>query len=175
MTFYKLLSILSLFFVLGACTSGESKLQSILDRQIGRSKLIEKTRIELDSILGKKDSKLKTSILNFVADRVELNYSDIVIDGKKARVKVVARIPKTEEMGTLILMASFLPREKMLEMTVDDVFVEVARRSRRPASREEVTTEVYEFSVNFEKHKDWVANAWQLSHAFSKRNLISKR
>lgn len=176
MNFLKLFAIFNLFLFLAGCSSGESKLQSILDRQIGRSKFVERTRLELDSILGKKDSKLKSSVLSFVADRVELKYTEIIIDGKRARVRVIAHIPKMEEMSTLILMASFLPREKMLDMTIDDVFVEVAKNSRRPSSaRNQITNETYEFSIDFEKRKDWIANSEQLIRAFSKRNLISKR
>lgn len=174
MNFVKLFAILNVFLFVAGCTSGESKLQAILDRQIGRSKFVERTRLELDSILGKKESKLKTSVLNFVADRVELKYTEIIIDGKRARVKVVANVPKMEEMSTLILMASFLPRETMLNMTIQDVFVEVAKNSRRPSS-ENITNETYEFSIDFEKRKDWVANSEQLNRAFSKRNLITKR
>lgn len=176
MNFIKLFAILNLFLFLGGCSSGESKLQSILDRQIGRSKIVERTRLELDSILGKKDSRLKASVLDFISDRVELKYSEIIIDGKKARVKVVANVPKMEEMSTLILLASFLPRDKMLDMTIQDVFVEVAKNSRRPSSASEnITNETYEFSIDFEKRKDWIANSGQLNRAFSKRNLISKR
>lgn len=176
MNFVKLFGILFLVLFVTGCSSGESKLQAILDRQIGRSKFVERTRLELDSILGKKESKLKTSVLNFVADRVELNYTEIIIDGKRARVRVVANVPKMEEMSTLILMASFLPRETMLNMTIQDLFVEVAKNSRRPSTASEnITNETYEFSIDFEKRKDWVANSEQLSRAFSKRNLMTKR
>ncbi len=176
MNFVKLFAILNIFLFVAGCTSGESKLQAILDRQIGRSKFVERTRLELDSILGKKESKLKTSVLNFVADRVELKYTEIIIDGKRARVKVVANVPKMEEMSTLILLASFLPRATMLNMTIQDVFVEVAKTSRRPSTaNENITNEIYEFSIDFEKRKDWVANSAQINRAYSKRNLISKR
>lgn len=172
----KLVTFLNLFLFITACSSGESKLLLILDKQIGKSKFVEKTRLELDSILGKKESKLKTSILNFVADRVELKYTEIVIDGKRARVRVVANVPKMEEMGSLILIVSYLPRQKMLDMTIQDIFIEAAKNSRRPASRhEDITNETYEFSVDFEKQKDWMANSAQLGHAYSKRNLISKK
>lgn len=175
MNFAKLFGIIFLVYFVAGCSSGESKLQAILDRQIGRSKFVERTRLELDSILGKKDSKLKASVLDFVSDRVELKYTEIIIDGKRARVKVVADVPKTEEMSTLILMASFLPRETMLNMSIQDVFVEVAKNSRRPSgASENITNETYEFSIDFEKRKDWVANSEQLSRAFSKRNLITK-
>ena len=170
------ISILNLFFFLAGCSSGESKLQSILDHQIGRPKFVERTRLELDSILGKKESKLKTSVLNFVADRVELKFTETIIDGKRGRVRVIANVPKMEEMSTLILMASFLPRDKMLDMTIQDLFIEVAKNSRRPSSSgDNITNETYEFSIDFEKRKEWVANSEQLNRAFSKRNLITKR
>ena len=133
MNIAKFFGILFLLFFVAGCSSGESKLQSILDRQIGRSKFVERTRLELDSILGKKDSKLKTSVLNFVADRVELKYTEIIIDGKRARVRVVANVPKMEEMSTFILLASFLPRETMLNMTIQDVLLRSRKIHAGPA------------------------------------------
>ena len=174
MNLIKLFSILTLFLFINACSHRESKLQSILDRKIGKSKFIEKSRLELDSLLGKKNSKLKSSVLEFVSERVEIIYSDILIDGKKARIKVVANIPKMEEMGSLLLLAGFLPREKMLDMTIQEVLAEVSKKTRRPAGQD-ISSEIYEFTIDFEKGKDWVANSGQLSRAYSKRNLISKR
>lgn len=176
MSFIRLITISSLFFNLSACSFAGSKLQTILDRQIGKTKIIEKTRLELDSILGKKDSRLKSSILDFVSDRVEVNYTDILIDGKKARVRVVANVPKLDELGTLILLASFLPREKMLDMTIQDVLTEISKNLRRPANHTDIVNETYEFNVDFEKGKEyWIANTEQLSRAFNKQNLITKR
>lgn len=178
MNFTKLFAFLNIFLVIAACSSGESKLQSILDRQIGKSKFLERTRLELDGILGKKDSNLKASILDLVEDQVKIEYLDTLIDGKKARVKVVAVVPKMDEINSLIMLASFLPREKMLEMTIQDIITEVNKSSRKPASSSDYggfACETYEFTVDFEKHKDWVLNAEQLNRAFSKRNLISKR
>ena len=177
MNFIKLFAFLNIFLVIAAC-SPQYKLQSILDRQIGKSKFLERTRLELDGILGKKDSKLKASILDLVEDQVKIEYLDTLIDGKKARIKVVAVVPKMDEINSLIMLASFLPREKMLEMTIQDIIIEVNKSSRKPASSsgyEGGACETYEFTVDFEKHKDWVLNSEQLSRAFSKRNLISKR
>lgn len=177
MNFTKLFAFLNIFLVITACSS-EYKLQSILDNQIGKSKFVERTRLELDGILGKKDSKLKASILDLVEDKVKIEYSDILIDGKKARVKVVAVIPKMDEINSLIVLASFLPREKMLEMSIQEIVSEVGKNSRRPASAagyEGIASESYEFAVDFEKYKEWTANSEQLSRAFSKRNQISKR
>lgn len=175
----KLLITVGLSLFLTACLSVEYKLQSILDKQIGKSKFIEKTRLELDSVFGKQDSKLKTSILDFVSDRVEVDYTDILVDGKKARVKVVAHVPKLDELGALVIVAGSLPRDRMLEMKIEDVLIEIAKSSRRPASYKnsftDIRNEVYEFSIDFEKGKEWVANPEQISRAFSKRNLISQR
>lgn len=179
MNFIRLFTFLNIFLVITACSSGEYKLQSILDSKIGKSKFVEKTRLELDGILGKKDSKLKASILDLVQDQVKIEYLDTLIDGKKARVKVIAIVPKMDEVNSLIMLASFLPREKMLEMTIQEIVVEVSKHSRRPAASstayENIASETYEFTVDFEKQKDWVINSEQLSKAFSKRNLISKR
>lgn len=178
MNFTKLFALLNIFLVISACSSGESKLKSILDNKIGESKFIEKTRLELDGILGKKDSKLKASILDLVEDKVRIEYLDTLIDGKRARVRVVAVVPKMDEVNSLIILASFLPREKMLEMTIQEIVVEVEKHSRRPASStgfEDIASETYEFTVDFEKQKDWMVDSEQLNRAFSKRNQISKR
>ncbi|MEQ1721845.1 MAG: hypothetical protein ABL930_01625 [Pseudobdellovibrio sp.] len=158
-----------------SCSFSESKLESILDKQIGKAQLIEKTRLELDAMLGKQDSKLKSSVLSFLSDRVVIKYTDIIIDGRKARVNVVAVVPKMDEVGTILLLASFLPREKMLKMSIQDVLAEISKNSRRPASEDDIKNETYEFSVDFEKDKDWFADSEQLKKAYTKKNLISKR
>jgi hypothetical protein len=158
-----------------SCSFNESKLESILDKQIGKAQLIEKTRLELDAILGKQDSELKRSLLSFLSDRVDVQYSDILIDGRKARVNVVAVVPKIDEVGGILILASFLNREKMLKMSILEVLAEVSKKSRRPASVEAIRNEIYEFSVDFKKDKEWIADSEQLKKAYTKRNLISKR
>lgn len=174
MKLFKFLAPIGIIISLIACSSQESKIESILDRQIGTERVIEKARLELDSMLGKNDSKLKDSILAFISDGIEVRYTNILIDGKKARVKVVAVVPKMDEVNTLILHAGFLPRETMLNMTFEDVLAEVSKKSRRPASQSFIS-ETYEFSVDFDKNKYWIPNYDQLKNAYAKRNIISKR
>lgn len=174
MSLFKLSTVVVLFFALSACTSNSSKLEGVVDKEVGKAQLIEKTRLELDKYLGKKDSKFKTSVLEYVSDRVKIRYNTIV-DGRKARVDVVAEMPKMDEIGTLLLMASFMPKEKVLNMSMEEVVTEISRNSRKPASVEDFRTETYEFSVNFEKNKSWEVNSDQLKKAYSKKNLISKR
>jgi hypothetical protein len=158
-----------------SCSFNESKLESILDNQIGKAQLVEKNRLELDAILGKQDSQLKRSLLSFLSDQVDVQYSNIIIDGRKARVNVVAVVPKIDEVGSVLILASFLPREKMLKMSIQEILVEISKNSRRPASIEGINNETYEFSVDFKKEKDWIADSEQLKKAYTKRNLISKR
>jgi|GEM_PF-5234744 len=174
MKLFKFLIPAGLIFGLIAYSTQESKIESILDGRIGEARIIEKTRLELDSILGKDNSKLKDSVLQFVSNRIEVKYSDIVVDGKKARVRVVAIVPKVDELNTLILLAGFLPRTDMLNMSLEDLINEIAKKSRSPAS-ESIRDETYEFSIDFKKNKQWVPNSDQLNSAFAKRNLISKR
>lgn len=163
-----------LFFGLVACSSNASKLQARVDKEVGKAQLIEKTRLELDKVLGKKDSVFKASLISYISDKIKVEYNTIV-DGRKARVDVVAVLPKMEEVGALILLVSFMPKEKVLNMTVEDVFAELSKNSRKPASVNDIKTETYEFSVNFEKNKDWEVNADQMRRAYTKKNLISKR
>lgn len=166
-------SLFSTIFLCG-CLTQESRLESMLDRQIGRSRIMEKTRLELDSMLGKNDSKLKDSLYDFIQDRTRVQYKEVVVDGKKARVRVLATVPKLDELNTLILLSGFIPREKLLKMSVTELMAEISKRTRKPAS-EAVRSETYEFFVDFEKQKNWMANPDQISNAFARRNLISQR
>lgn len=175
MDLQKIFASLMLVVFVTACSSNQSKLESILDRNIGKAKLLAQTRLELDSTLGKQDSKLKNSVIDFLSDRVEIKYKDVLVEGRRARVTVVATVPKMDEVAAILMLASFLPREKMLSMSIQDVLAEVSKSSRRPASDDDIKNETYEFSVDFEKGKDWVANSEQLKKAYTKRNLISKR
>ncbi|MBY0553814.1 hypothetical protein K2P97_04740 [bacterium] len=175
MDLQKTFASLILVVFVTACSSNQSKLESILDRNIGKAKLIAQTRLELDSTLGKQESKLKSSVIDFLSDRVEIKYKDVLVEGRRARVTVVATVPKMDEVAAILMLASFLPREKMLSMSIQDVLEEVSKSSRRPASDDDIKNETYEFSVDFEKGKDWVADSEQLKKAYTKRNLISKR
>lgn len=173
MRFLKFYILFFALLVAAGCTS-RYRLESAVDKEIGKAQLVEKTRLELDKLLGKEDSVLKESVLNLVSDRVKIEY-DTIIDGKRARVNVRAEIPKMSELNTVLLLASFLPRDRMLKMTVDDLLAEISRSSRRPASLEDIRTEVYEFKVDFEKNKSWIVNAEQLKKAYSRKNLISRK
>lgn len=166
--------ILSLFTFLSGCITQESRLESMLERQIGKARIMEKARLEFDSMLGKNDSELKNSILELVSDHTSITYTEVLIDGKRARIKVLAVVPRIDELTSIILLAGFLPREKMLEMTIQDLIVEISNKTRKPAS-EAVRSEKYEFHVDFEKQKNWMANPDQISNAFAKRNLITSR
>lgn len=170
---FLIISLLSTVLFCG-CLTQESRLESMLDRQIGKSRIMEKTRLELDSMLGKNDSRLKDSLFDFIQDRTRVEYTEVVVDGKRARVKVLATVPKLDELNTLILLSGFIPREKLLRMSVDELVLEISKRTRKPAS-EAVRSETYEFFVDFEKQKNWMANPDQISNAFARRNLISQR
>lgn len=168
-TFFCLL-LSALFF--SGCTS-KYRLESVVDKQVGKAQMIEKTRLELDKLLGQKDSVLKRSVLELVSSRMRVNY-ETIIDGKRARVHVRATVPKMDEMNTLLLLASFMPKDQMLNMTVQELFSEVSKNSRRPASLDDLRTEVYEFSVDFHKSKDWIVNTDHLRRAYSRKNLLSR-
>jgi hypothetical protein len=174
MKWLKLISISIMLLAFSSCFSSASKMQSIVDKEVGKAQLLEKTRLELDKYLGKKDSKFKSSVMDYVSDHIKIDYNTIV-DGRMARVDVVAVMPKMDEIGTLLLLASFLPKEKVLNMTMADVMAEVSKSTRKPASVDDIKTETYEFSVNFEKEKDWQVNTEQLKKAYTKKNLITKR
>jgi len=164
--------LLPAVFIFCGCTS-KFRLESMVDKEIGKSQLVAKTRLELDKMLGQEDSELKSSVLDLVSDRVKINY-DTIIDGKKARVHVRAVIPKMDELNTLLILASFMPKDKMLKMSVEDLLTEVSKSSRRPASLEDIRSEIYEFSVDFEKNRyQWAINNEHLKKAYNKKNLVS--
>ncbi len=172
MVLVKIGTVLFLLMAFNSCSLNKLKLESILDKQIGKEQLVERTRLALDSVLGRRDSILKRSTLNLINDRLEIKYMDVVIEGRNARVKVLATVPKMDEIESLLLLASYLPREKMLGMTIQDVLAEVSKSSRRPAAQEDINSETYLFSVDFIKGKEWAPNSEQLKKAYSRKNLI---
>jgi hypothetical protein len=169
---YKILVAVAVIGLINACSMSESKIKSIVDREIGPDLIVEKARLELDKQLGKQHSKLKSSLLDMVADRIEIEYTEIIVEGRRARVKVQAKVPKLEDLGALFSEARNLPREKILEMSAQELIKEINRSSRRPASQNDLRVEHYEFFVDFEKNKEWIANNDQLKRAYSKKNLI---
>lgn len=169
---YKILVAVVVIGFINACSMSESKIKSIVDREIGPDLIVEKARLELDKQLGKQHSKLKSSLLDLVADRIEIEYTEVIVEGRRARVKVHAKVPKLEDIGALFSEARNLPREKILEMSALELMKEVNRNSRRPASENDLRVEHYEFFIDFEKNKEWVANNDQLKRAYSKKNLL---
>lgn len=169
---YKILVAVSVIGFINACSMSESKIKSIVDREIGPDLIVEKARLELDKQLGKKHSKLKSSLLDLVSDKIEIEYVEVIVEGRRARVKVRARVPKLEDIGALFSEARNLPREKILDMSALELMKEINRNSRRPASENDLRIEHYEFYIDFEKNKEWIANNEQLKRAYSKKNLI---
>lgn len=168
---FRLLCILSFLFVSG-CSLNESKLTTLVDREVGRNLIVEKARLELDKQLGRNDCKLKSSLLEMVADKIHIQYNDFIIDGRRARVRVNAEVPNLKGLGALFAQARNIPRERLLGMSADELLAELGKHSRGPASEIEFKTEVYEFTVDFEKDKEWAANSDQLKKAYSKKNLL---
>ena len=169
---YKILMAVAVIGFINACSMSESKIKSIVDREIGPDLIVEKARLELDKQLGKQHSKLKSSLLDLVADRIEIEYTEVIVEGRRARVKVHAKVPKLEDIGALFSEARNLPREKILQMSALELMKEVNRNSRRPASENDLRVEHYEFYIDFEKNKEWIANNEQLKRAYSKKNLL---
>ena len=168
---------LIILVAINACSTNESKIKAIVNREVGESQLVERSRLELENILGVEDSKLKNSLLDFINDNTEVVFHEVIVDGKRARVVIRATIPRVEEVSSLMLMSSSLPKEKVMNMELEQVFEEISKNSRQPASQMQISTEVYEFTVDFYKDKDkaWMPNSEQLKKAFNKRNLISKK
>ena len=168
----KLISAMLILVLVNACSFNESKIKSIVDREIGSGLIVERARLELDKQLGRGDSKLKSSLLEMVSSKIKIEYTEILVQGRRARVHVRAEIPRLEDIGALFSEARNLPKEKIAEMTADDLLREINRSSRRPASQNDLQTELYEFNVDFEKNKEWQANTDQLKKAYSKKNLV---
>ena len=169
---FKPLSLILFLIFLTGCSLNESKLTSLVDREVGRNLIVEKARLELDKQLGRSDSKLKSSLLAMVSDKIHIQYNDFVIEGRRARVRVNAEIPRLQGLGAIFAQARNIPKERLLEMTADELLKELGKQSRGPASEVDFKTEVYEFTIDFEKDKQWVANPEQLKKAYSKKNLL---
>ncbi|MGZ3690097.1 MAG: hypothetical protein ACXVAX_01250 [Pseudobdellovibrio sp.] len=157
--------------LINACSYNESKIKSIVEREIGSGLIVEKARLELEKQLGRGDSKLKSSILEAVSNKIKIEYDEIIIEGRRARVHVKAEVPRLEDISALFSEARNIPKNKLADMSADELIKEINKNSRRPASENDLQTELYEFYVDFEKNKEWVANSDQLKKAYSKKNL----
>lgn len=172
---WSVFAVLSFLFLVSACSSPEAKLEAIVEKEIGEAQWLAKARIELDKVLGKQDSKLKSSFIKFIADRTQIEFTETIIDGRRARVHVRAVVPRMDELGTLILLGSFIPKEKLLNMTAEELLGALSKNSRQPASLSDLRNETYVFAVDFSRDKTWQVNEGQLSKAYSRRNLVTKR
>lgn len=155
-----------------ACSFNESKIKNIVDREIGSGLIVERARLELEKQLGRGDSKLKSSILDMVASKINIQYDEVLVQGRRARIHVKAEIPRLEDIGALFSEARNFPKDKIVEMSAEELLSEIGKTSRRPASFTDLQTEYYEFYVDFEKNKQWIPNSDQLKKAYSKKNLI---
>lgn len=169
---WKLISALALVVLFNACSFNESKIKSIVDREIGSGLIVERARLELDKQLGRGHSRLKSSLMDSVTSKINIEYTEVIVQGRRARVLVHAEIPRLEDIGALFSEARHFERAKIVDMSVEELKKEINKSSRRPASQNDLQTEVYEFYVDFEKQKEWVANSEQLKKAYSKKNLV---
>jgi ribosome-associated translation inhibitor RaiA len=160
--------------LVNACSFNESKIKSIVDREIGSGLIVERARLELDKQLGRTDSKLKSSILEMVSSKIRIEYTEVLVEGRRARVHVRAEIPRLEDIGAIFSEARHMDRAKIVDMTADELVKEINKSSRKPASQNDLQTEFYEFYIDFEKNKEWVANSDQLRKAYSKKNLVTR-
>ena len=168
----KLLGAFLLVLLFNACSFNESKIKSIVDREIGSGLIVERARLELEKQLGRGNSKLKSSLLETVAGKIKIEYTEVIVQGRKGRVHVHAEVPRLEDIGALFSEARHFDKAKIVDMTAEELMKEINKSSRRPASQNDLETETYEFYVDFEKGKEWVANADQLKKAYSKKNLV---
>lgn len=168
----KLFSAFLLVVLFNACSLNESKIKSIVDREIGSGLIVERARLELEKQLGRGHSKLKSSLLEAVSGKIKIEYTEVIVQGRRARVHVRAEIPRLEDIGALFSEARHFERSKIVDMSAEELMKEINKSSRRPASQNDLQTELYEFYVDFEKGKEWVANSEQLKKAYSKKNLV---
>ncbi|MCC2678723.1 MAG: hypothetical protein K0R29_1299 [Pseudobdellovibrio sp.] len=168
----KIVSALLLVVLFNACSLNESKIKSIVEREIGSGLIVERARLELDKQLGRGHSRLKSTLLESVSSKIHIQYTEVIVQGRRARVHVRAEIPRLEDIGALFSEARHFERAKIVDMSAEELMKEINKSSRRPASHNDLQTETYEFYVDFEKQKEWVANSEQLKKAYSKKNLV---
>jgi hypothetical protein len=170
----KIIIAILVVVMVNACSLNESKIKNIVDREIGSGLVVERARLELEKQLGRGDSKLKSSFLEMVSEKIKIEYIEVIVQGRRARVLVRAEIPRLKDIGALFSEARHLPKDKIVDMSAEELMKEINNNSRRPASQNDLETEHYEFYVDFEKGKEWVANTEQLKKAYSKKNLVFK-
>lgn len=166
------IGIMAVILLVNACSITESKIKSIVDREIGAELIVDRARLEIEKQIGKQDSKLKSSLLELVRKQTNIEYEEILVEGRRARIKVRADVPRLETLGALFSEARRIPKEKMIDMSAAEWMKEINRNSRRPASENDLQIDTYEFYIDFEKNKDWVADPDQLRRAYSKKNII---
>jgi hypothetical protein len=166
-------AILVVMGAFSACSMNESKIKSLVERELGSDLIVEKARLELDKHLGRRDSKLKSNLLDAVSKKINIEFTDILVEGRRARVKVRAQIPKLEDIGALFSEGRNIPKERILEMSLDEFIHEINKQTRRPASDIDLKVEYYEFYIDLEKNKEWVTNSDQIKKAYSRRNIVN--
>lgn len=168
----KIMGAFILVVLFNACSFNESKIKSIVDREIGSGLIVERARLELEKQLGRSHSRLKSSLMDSVSSKINIEYTEVIVEGRRARVYVRAEVPRLEDIGALFSEARHFDRAKIVDMSVEELKKEINKSSRRPASLNDLHTDVYEFYVDFEKQKEWVANSEHLKKAYSKKNLV---
>ena len=157
-----------------SCTNNpEGKIKATLDKEIGKDKIAAETKINVDKLMGKKDSKFKESLFEYFNTNTTVTYSNIKVNENKASVKLTIAKPNDEDMGGLILFAAMVDQKKLLNMTMNDLLVELSKNGRKTASIDDIRKDKYELTVELENKGEWViANTKQLKQALSKKNKV---
>lgn len=150
----KLFLAITATLTLTNCTSSpEDQVHKALKAEFSKDSLVKATDKSATELLGSKESRFKTSLKNYVVEKTTFEFSDIKIEENKATATVTKTEPG-DALGGLIFMAAFIPREKLEKMSLQEVFQEIAKNSREPASLEDIKSDVKTFTANLEKTGD---------------------
>lgn len=156
-----------------ACTSSpEGKITQVMEIKIGKKAIMEKTSKELDTLLGKDSSKLKSSVIDFMDEKTKVSFSDIQVNGPQATVKVNIDMPKADEIGGLLFLAAFIPKETAMKMSINELLKEVSKGQRQVASINDLKMESYSAIVDLEFKDQWLIKNSDLSKIVTKKNKV---
>lgn len=169
---YKLLLC---FVFMASCTSNkpEDKVAQALEKALGKEEIKIQLDKNLEKLLGKKETKFKSSVSDFFMKAIKISHSDIKVEEKKATAVVTISRPSDDEFAGLFLVASFVDRKKLDQMTIDQFLTELSKNQRKAASVKDLTIDTFQGTV--ELHNDgesWKVNEASVKNFFSKQNKL---
>lgn len=169
---YKLLLC---FVFITSCTSNkpEDRVAQALDKAFGKEEMKIQLEQGLEKLLGNKETKFKTSVLDFFLKSIKISHSDIKVQDKKATAVITVERPSDDEFAGLFLIASFVDRKKLDEMTIHEFLGELSKNQRKTASVKDLKIETFKGPVELTSDgENWKVDEASVKNFFSKKNKV---